>query len=1163
MWVARIRSRFQVFVCFMALVSLLAPMFASVHAQTVPQSEVRAIAERFLCAYQKKDIEALIALWSEQSPELAATKQALESAFSEPGGAQVKSFTVSRITLSGDKAAVRIVTEMTGAAGAAGATAEQPGTVNRALDLIKDHGSWKVWHYGFSEQDLASAIAAARSDEERKSLIEQDKELINIRLTTAMAGEGDKLVLQGEYTRASDLYQTTLELAERINDKLSLAQIYCGIGNIERRRGNYPKAMERYQDSLRRYEEVGNKAGIAHLLSNIAFVINTQGNNAEALRYLQRSLEIDQEIGDKKGTARALTNMANFQTGHVKYSEVLGTYEKSLRISEEIGDLQTAASTMMNIGLVYESISDHPAALEWYDKSLKIAQALGAKPKIADTLGLIANAFMEQGNFLTAQEYDQKSLALREQMGDKPGIAQTSHNIGVVEYHMGNYSRAQQSFESALHIEEELGLKPSMAVTLNSMGDLFRTLGNASLALEYFERGLTMSRESGADAASFLRQKAGLQRQRGDLDEARSTYEESLKLAEGSGNSALASLVLEDLGLLELEVSIGSAPGMMYLQKSLALNEQIGDKRRIVECLGEIASVYNQLGDYRQAVQTASRAALIAEEIGNSENLSGALVTQGRAYRALGRLTEARDALARAITINEQIRGMAAGSDQDRQRFMEARTVPYYAMAALAIDENKPSDALGFAERSKARVLVDIMESGRPSVTKAMTPEERDREREINSRLGSLNAQIVKERLSKEPDQERLGDLNSRVGKVRLEREAFQAELYSAHPDLRAQRAGFVPITLGECGGLIGDQKTALLEFVVSLDSAYLFVITKKDSAQVLPDLKAYKIDINPEDLTDLCNKFRGQLSQKGLGFHDLAVKLYALLLGPAAAELHDRTNLVIVPDGPLWGLPFQALQPNQDRYLIEDHAISYAPSLTALREMTKRARSAEQAGAPTTLLALGNPSLGAETSSEIKEMFMDADLAPLPQAEKQVLELGKLYGPAQSKIYTGAEATEGRLKAEAPTARILHIAAHGIVNNASPLYSQLVLSRGEGSQEDGLLEAWEIMNMDLKADLVVLAACDTAGGRYGAGEGMIGLSWAFFVAGCPTTVVSQWSAEAESTSQLMVEFHRNLLSGLTKAEALRRAELKLLKGDIRYRRPYYWAPFVVIGTAN
>src|SRR5262249_16329629 len=143
--------------------------------------------------------------------------------------------------------------------------------------------------------------------------------------------------------------------------------------------------------------------------------------------------------------------------------------------------------------------------------------------------------------------------------------------------------------------------------------------------------------------------------------------------------------------------------------------------------------------------------------------------------------------------------------------------------------------------------------------------------------------------------------------------------------------------------------------------------------------------------------------------------------------------------------------------------------------------------------------------------------------AEQEVKALGHLYGAARSKIYVGADAREDRLKREAAQADILHFATHGILSDSSPMYSHLVFAQGDGN-EDGVLEAWEIMQLDLRAQLGVLSGCESARGRFSAGEGMIGLTWAMFVAGVPTTVVSQWKVEAASTRDLLLTFHRNLL---------------------------------------
>jgi CHAT domain-containing protein len=248
---------------------------------------------------------------------------------------------------------------------------------------------------------------------------------------------------------------------------------------------------------------------------------------------------------------------------------------------------------------------------------------------------------------------------------------------------------------------------------------------------------------------------------------------------------------------------------------------------------------------------------------------------------------------------------------------------------------------------------------------------------------------------------------------------------------------------------------------------------------------------------------------------------------------------------------------------LIERSAIAYAPSLRVLREM-KAQRNRRAGEAISALLALGNPAIFGETIERATLVLRDERLEALPEAEEEVKALGRLYGPARSRIYTRAEAREDRVKTEAGRAGILHFATHGLLNNAAPMYSRLVLAAGDRN-EDGLLEAWELMQLDLKAELAVLSACDTARGRFGAGEGIVGLTWAMFVAGVPSIVVSQWKVESASTRDLMLSFHGQLTkprAKATKAEALRQAALRLMKKP-QTSHPFYWAGFVLIGDSQ
>ncbi|MEW6735615.1 MAG: CHAT domain-containing protein, partial [Acidobacteriota bacterium] len=303
------------------------------------------------------------------------------------------------------------------------------------------------------------------------------------------------------------------------------------------------------------------------------------------------------------------------------------------------------------------------------------------------------------------------------------------------------------------------------------------------------------------------------------------------------------------------------------------------------------------------------------------------------------------------------------------------------------------------------------------------------------------------------------------------------------------------------------------------------------------------------------------------LSYRKSAQQLYDRLFKPAMTNLLGIDTLIIIPDDVLWKLPFQALLTPNNRFLIEDYTISYTPSLAVLREtMKKESKQLAKQKSSLTLLAFGNPTFDGENEDRFRYLLQK--LEPLPNAKQEVIALQQIYGRNNSVIYLGKDATEEHLKAWAERCTILHIATHGIVNSETPMYSKLVLAQPtEGSAEDGLLEAWEILNLDLNAELVVLSACDTAIGKIEKGEGVIGLVWALLISGCPTTVVSQWKVADLSTKEFMKSFHLNLKPRFTnggkrimKASALRQAALTLIR-DRRYRHPLFWAAFTMIGN--
>jgi CHAT domain-containing protein len=244
--------------------------------------------------------------------------------------------------------------------------------------------------------------------------------------------------------------------------------------------------------------------------------------------------------------------------------------------------------------------------------------------------------------------------------------------------------------------------------------------------------------------------------------------------------------------------------------------------------------------------------------------------------------------------------------------------------------------------------------------------------------------------------------------------------------------------------------------------------------------------------------------------------------------------------------VPFQAIRKEGGPYLLQQYTITYAPSVSALLEMRKRAdRIKAGPGGRVPVLAVGG-------------VNFTPDLKPLPASGPEAEGIAALFG-GRGRVLTGDQATRDGITRVAGSARFLHLATHGLVNGARPLFSALAVTPSGG--DDGRLYAHDLMDLDLSAELVVLSACETALGKEYRGEGTIGLAWATFVAGSPAVVVSQWSVADDSTARLMKGFYERLNAGTdpTKAEALRQAQLALLK-DRKTRHPFYWAPFVLVG---
>jgi CHAT domain-containing protein/uncharacterized protein HemY len=860
-----------------------------------------------------------------------------------------------------------------------------------------------------------------------------------------------------------------------------------------------------------------------------------------------------------------------------EYERALAVYNIALKIAEQGGDRSAMAHILGNIGLTLWQVGDYTQALGSYHRSMALLEALGDQPGVVLMLYNLGMVHASQGNYELALEYNRKYLVVAESLGNKAMIARVMPSIGAIYHAQGNYIKAMEYYQKAVALFKEVGDEGGVAAALLDIAGVYTAQNDFALALDYEQKALAISEGAfkkipGTDTEQPSRFAAGILLDIGIIYGRQAQYARalefllrSLAMAEALKNRAMVTDTLGNIGQIYL-LQGNYVKAMEAFRQAMKLKEEAGDKESLAQLLGRAGGAYDAQGNHDEALKFASRSAELARQLGSPTTLWYARMVAGKAYQALGQQEQARHALEEAITTIENMRTQVAGGEQAEESFFEDKVLPYHLMAGLLITQNEPFEALRYAERSKARVLLDVVRNGKGDITKDMTAQEREEERRFNSGLVALNTQISNMAQQTQPNAAHLAGLRAQLEKTRLEYEAFQTNLYTAHPRLKIQRGEAQPIRLEEVAELLPDDQSAALEFMLTGDKTYLFVLTRSNDGG-RADLQVYTLAVKAADVRERAERFRQQLAEDDLDFQPSARALYDLLLKPAQSQLQNKTTLVIVPDGALWNLPFQALVSAAGRYLLEEHAILYAPSLTVLREIV-RVRPAKHPQSQPTLLAFGNPTVSKQTVEGVRRVSLDEKLEPLPEAEKQVNALARLYGLSQSKVYTGADAREDRVKREAAGYRILQFATHGILNNGSPMYSHLVLARAEGdSNEDGLLEAREMMKLDLHAEMVVLSACETGRGRIGAGEGLIGMSWALFVAGSTTTVASQWKVESASTTELMLEFHRNLKSGvddtdtrMTRARALQQAALKLMR-DVRYAHPFYWAGFVMLGN--
>jgi CHAT domain-containing protein len=807
-----------------------------------------------------------------------------------------------------------------------------------------------------------------------------------------------------------------------------------------------------------------------------------------------------------------------------QYERALALNQARLELAESMHDPVELAKTYADIGWVNYVQGKVIPALEAYriaGEKLKPSRDVAAEAIIWRRTAL---AYRWKGDLAEALEAGETALALSRELGDPSQVAGQLMNNGLVVRAQGDLRAGVAMFHEAYELAAGLKNNGIMRSALRNLSASYWEQGDSEVALSFLERASAI-KEPPQDARALATDEniralilSALKR----YDESRAAVERGLEQARKARDRRTEASLLSARagalrGLNDVKGSVADLLQMNEITKAEAL-----DGVR-VSTLGNLAERYVELKEPQTALRYAEESVALARQT-NSVKLWWALYGAGRANTALGRTREAEAAYEESIASLEKWSAQTVGGDAEGTRFFEMRGSSYYGLLELRLADGNAEAALQLSERMKARRMGDVLAAGHATITQAMTAVEKAREQELTREATRLNQKLAGET---KPDAKLQRDFDAASRAL----DGYRAELYSAHPELQGHRSEAPPVGLAELRSLLPDRRTLLVSFA-ALDKT-IAIFTVERGADGEPKLALHRVNVDRDEFGKRVAAYRDSLAARDPGYRAEAQKLYRMLLAPIAAQLAGKTSVVIVPDGPLWNLPFHSLMDPEGRHAIERFAIWYAPSLTVLHQESRQ-RTQNR-----TLLAVGAPR------------------GNLPNAAAEARELGRLYG-AGSTVLTGADATEARWRELAPKSGILHLATHGVLNNSNPLFSYLELAGG------GVIEARSLLDLELQASLAVLSACESGRGEIRDGEGVVGLAWAMMVAGVPSVVVSEWKVDSASTTQLMLGFHRVLRSAPdpSKAAALRSAALALMKQP-EYRHPYYWAGFRLLGNGQ
>jgi CHAT domain-containing protein/Tfp pilus assembly protein PilF len=976
--------------------------------------------------------------------------------------------------------------------------------------------------------------------EQDRSRLRAESEFL-IAVANDRAGDREKRLLAvAGYQKAAALWHSQHDVGEEAFCLHRLGLVYYNLGELQ-------KALEYYNQALPIRRAVEDRAGEAATLINIGLVYSNLGERQKALNYYNQALPLARAAWDRAGEAVALNRIGAVYQNLGENRKALNYYSQSLLLRRALGDRAGEAGVLNNIGIVYWQVGEMQKALDYFNQALLLKRAVGDRASEASTLDNIGGVYWRLGEAQKALDYYNQTLPLDRAVGDRNGEANTLNRIAVVYQTLGEEQKALYYYNQALPLRRAVGDRNGEAMTLSNIGAAYSDLGEKQKALGYLNQALPLLRAVG------------------DRDQ------EAMTLTN-------IGAAYSDLG--EKQKALG------YLNQALPLLRAVGDRDQEATTMNTVGQVYSALGEKQKALDGYAQALRLAREV-SSTPLQGLVLSSLMGYWQADRHAELAIFFGKqAVNQYQQIRQNIQGLEQQLQRsYLATVTKTYRSLAELLIAQGRLAEAeqvLGLLKEQEYFDYVrrDAAEASSVNGHANLNPEETEadkRYREIGDRLAAIGNErgdlLAKKSLTPEETQ-RLDQLEKDIAVGNANFEKFLGDLaqrFAAKPAM-ALRVDDLRETQGIMEDLRELPPGTVAIFTLVAEDKFRAILRTSDVQ------KAYEYPISAADLNRKIADFRQVVMDPELDPRPLAGELYKIIVGPMAADLRQAKaqTLMWSLDGTLRYLPLAALYDGR-HYLIEQYRASVMTLASETR--LKDRPDAQWKGA----------------GFGVTKAYEDAPALPSVSAELAGIIASK---PGDAGVMVGEIKLDGDFTQQSmrDTLRkhypVVHISSHFRFQAGNETQSFLLL--GDGGHLS-MADLKTSATMFGGVQLLTLSACNTGMGDGAEVEGFGTLAQR---QGAKAVVASLWPVADESTSMLMQRFYRirEASPGQTKLEALREAQLELLRGTTKlaqsaekvrgvmiqehgegkasveaprfaldpqapYAHPYYWAPFFLMGN--